>query len=64
MVGTTPQKTERTMTLPIGAVLALTVILLVGACETMQPTEGASPPANLIEEEPDDGGSSEGGRDY
>jgi hypothetical protein len=52
------------MTLPIGAVLALAVILLVGACETMQPTEGASPPADLIEEEPDDGGSSEGGRDY
>jgi hypothetical protein len=54
---------ERTMPLPIGAVLALAVILLVGACETTEPTEGASPPADLIEE-PEDGGSSDGGMSY
>ena len=48
------------MNLPIGAGLALAIILLVAACETMNPTEGASPPADLVEE-PDDAPAGGGG---
>jgi hypothetical protein len=48
------------MHLPTGAMHALTIILFVGACETMLPTEGASPPADLLENNTNDGGSSGG----
>jgi hypothetical protein len=40
----------------IRAVLALSIILLAAACDTMQPTEGATPPADLLEEDTGNGG--------
>ena len=49
------------MHLPTGAMLALIIILLVGACETMLPTGGASQPADRVENNTNDGGSSGGG---
>ena len=50
------------MHLPTGAMLALLIIFLVGACQTVPPTEGASPPADhALENNTNDGGSSGGG---
>ena len=49
------------MHLPTGAMLALIIALLMGACETMLPTEGASPPTDHLENDTNDGGSSGGG---
>ncbi len=51
------------MHLPTGAMLALIIILLVGACETMLPTGGASQPADRVENNTNDGGSSRRRRD-
>jgi hypothetical protein len=50
------------MRLPIGVMLVLTIILFVGACETMPPTKGASRPAeNDTSDAGLSGGNSSGG---